>query len=504
MAEIDDIREAYYAKGKTISEIAREHARDRKTVRKYILREDFNVTGLVARKKAGQHPKLEPYEATIDGWLESDRRMRRKQRHTARRVYNRLVAMHEDFPCSYRTVATYVRERKKAIYGPTEAALPLIHKAGEAQVDFGAADFYENGTLCRGKYLNVSFPYSNAGYVQLFKGENRECLFEGLRNIFEFLGGVPTRLWFDNASVMVSAILKNGGRNLTDGFLRFKEHHGFEAAFCNPASGNEKGSVENKVGYHRRNFLVPPPEVGDLGEYNQRLLQVCEADQQRRHYRREETIARLHEGDKEALLSLPSVPFDCSSYEEVRVDAWGKFRLTPHHTYSTAPKHARSRILVRITSDRVIPLDESHRPITVHPRLYGRYRQEAMDWIPYLTQLSRNPGALKYTGIYDMLPDPLKTYLENLPKDERKKALSLLASLSEGGGFERAVSSVDEAVSRGIDDLDSLLALHSYLSQEERCDRMDLKGRDLPELPAFSFSVTSYDAMLERKDEDRC
>jgi DNA-binding CsgD family transcriptional regulator len=85
MAEIDDIREAYYAKGKTISEIAREHAKDRKTVRKYILREDFNVTGLVARKKAGQHPKLEPYEATIDGWLESDRRMRRKQRHTARR-----------------------------------------------------------------------------------------------------------------------------------------------------------------------------------------------------------------------------------------------------------------------------------------------------------------------------------------------------------------------------------------------------------------------------------
>ena len=132
MAEIDDIREAYYAKGKTISEIAR----DRKTVRKYILREDFNVKGLVARKKAGQHPKLEPYEATIDGWLESDRRMRRKQRHTARRVYNRLVAMHEDFPCSYRTVATYVRERKKAIYGPTEAALPLVHKAGEAQVDF--------------------------------------------------------------------------------------------------------------------------------------------------------------------------------------------------------------------------------------------------------------------------------------------------------------------------------------------------------------------------------
>jgi transposase len=503
MTEIDDIREAYYAKGKTISAIAKEYGKDRKTVRKYILQEDFNVSRPTVKETTKQH-KLDPYKETIDEWLKSDRRMRRKQRHTARRVYNRLAAMHEDFPCSYRTVAFYVKEKKKEIYGTTGSALPLVHKAGEAQVDFGSADFYENGTLCRGKYLNLTFPHSNAGYLQIFKGENRECLFEGLRTLFEYLGGVPHRLWFDNASVMVTAILKNGGRTLTDEFRCFKEHYGFEAVFCNPAAGNEKGSVENKVGYHRRNFLVPPPEVGDLREYNPKLLALCESDHRREHYRKEGHIALLHEEDKKALLALPSVPFDCSSYEHIRVDAWGKFHLTPHHTYSTAPKHARSRILVQITSDRVIPLDESHRPITVHQRLYGNTKQEAIDWIPYLTQLSRNPGALKYTGIWDMLPDPLKAYLDNLTKDNRKKALGVLAVLSEEDGFERAVASVGEAVSRGVTDLDSLLALHGYLNQGELCETLDLEGCDLPDLPAFSFSATSYDAMLGGKGAKQC
>ena len=95
----------------------------------------------------------------------------------AKRVHRRLEGAYPDFDCSYRTVASYVKEKKRAIYSDVRAAPPLEHKAGEARVDFGSADFYENGTLCSGKYLNVSFPYSNAGYLQLFKGENRECLF---------------------------------------------------------------------------------------------------------------------------------------------------------------------------------------------------------------------------------------------------------------------------------------------------------------------------------------
>ncbi len=500
MTEVNDIREAYFREGESISAIAKRFSKDRKTVRKYIDKEDFNLPAPKPGGNGQDQPKLDPWKSTIEEWLERDKKAMRKQRHTAKRIYQRLVESDEEFNCSYRTVASYVHKRKKALCGASKGTLPLVHRAGEAQVDFGEAEFYENGTLWKGKYLNVSFPFSNAGYLQLFKGENRECLFHGLCTIFNHLGGVPPRLWFDNASTMVRSILSEGKRVLTEDFHRFKGHHGFEAAFCNPVSGNEKGHVENKVGYHRRNLLVPVPEMKDLEEYNRELLERCRKDHEREHYRFEQPIARLHEEDQKVLLPLPGTPFDCGRYEQYRTDGYGKIHMDSRYSYSTAPKYARGSVLVRITWDKVIPLDESHRPITEHPRLYGAGKQEAMDWIPYLTQLSRHPGALKYSGIYEMLPDSLKKYLENRSKGEHGEVLKVLAALSREEGFPRAVTTVTEAVLRGVEDLDSLVTLHKYIHQERLQESMKLEDPSLPELPSFSFSSEDYDAMLRRAE----
>lgn len=496
MTETDNIRKAFFEEGKNISVISRKFARDRKTVRKYINQEDFNEASPSAERSSGKS-KLDPYKEEIDTWLEDDMKVRKKQRHTATRVCQRLEEKYPEFDCSYRTVADHVSKRKKEIWKQdSRASLPLVHKAGEAQVDFGSADFYERGVLYRGNYLNVSFPFSNAGYLQLFKGENCECLFEGLVRIFEYMGGVPHRLWFDNASTMVTQIHREEGRSFTDSFLRFKDHHGFIAAFCNPASGNEKGNVENKVGYHRRNLLVPVPQFDNLEEYNLELLERSVKDHDREHYRHERSISDLHEEDKGKLHPLPSVPFDCSRYETHKIDNCGRFRMKGIHTYSTAPKYAGRKILVRLTSDRVIPLDESHRPITTHKRLYGASKQESMDWIPYLTQLSRSPGALKYTGIYSMLPGPVQVYLNGLDKKDQGKVLRVLAGLAESDGFESAVKSVSEAMTRDVRDLESLITLHSYLNQDMVLESMELEKNHLPALPEFSFNAHSYDAML--------
>jgi transposase len=261
MTQIKDIRKMYFEEGKNISEIARETGHDRKTVRAYLDKEDWNQE-LPKVKKENAFPKLDPYKHDIDAWLNEDKKARRKQRHTAKRIYDRLVEKYgEGFNCSYRTVAGYVAVKKKEIFSAKEGFLPLEHTPGEAQADFGDADFYENGRHYRGKSLTLSFPHSNKGYTQLFKGENQECLFEGLKAIFEHIGGVPPRIWFDNASTIVAKVIKGGGRNLTDDFMRFMEHYRFEAAFCNVDAGHEKGNVENKVGYHRRNMLVPVPRL---------------------------------------------------------------------------------------------------------------------------------------------------------------------------------------------------------------------------------------------------
>ncbi len=505
MTQIDDIRKAFYEEGLNISQNARKYGVDRKTVRRYINKTDWNQSEEITMAK-NDFPKLNPYKTKIDRWLQDDKKARRKQRHTAKRVYDRLLEEYgEQFDCSYRTVAGYVAMKKKELFQTNTCRLPLQHIPGEAQVDFGKADFYENGTLYDGAYLNLSFPYSNAGYAQLFKGENQECLFEGLKTIFEHIRGVPQRLWFDNTSTIVTKILKEGERKLTGSFLRFKQHYGFETNFCNPESGHEKGSVESKVGYHRRNLLVPVPRFESLDEFNRKLLQKCDLDMQREHYLHNSTIAKLYEEDKNALLSLPSVPYDVCQYITVHTNAYAKFSLNSGlHTYSTAPRYASSSVLVKITAHEVIPLDDSHREIVWHRRLYGSAKQESMDWIPYLTQLSRRPGALKYSGIYSMLPDPLKNYLDGCKKSERGKVLAGIARLCDKSSFDQAVNSVSEALLYGVSDLDSLIAVHNRLTGFIPDIAPVHLPQEIPALTPCEPDISKYDAILRKKGGRSC
>jgi transposase len=496
MTQADDIRKKYFEEGKSITQIRRETGRDRKTIRMYIEKDDWNEEKTPETPR--EFPKLDPFKGEINEWLMEDRKAKRKQRHTARRVYGRLSQKYgEQFNCSYRTVAGYVVKRKEEIFGKKPGYLPLEHIPGEAQADFGDADFYENGKLFGGKYLNLSFPHSNKGYFQLYRGENQECLFEGLIAIFEHIGGVPYRIWFDNASTIVTDILKNGGRSLTDDFLRFKEHYRFEAAFCNVEAGHEKGSVEGKVGYHRRNMLVPVPRFESLAEFNRKQLEECELDAQREHYRKDATIAGLYAEDKAALLDLPAVPLDVGKYITVSTNGYGKFYLNKGlHEYSASPRYANTRMLVRITANEVIPLSESHREIIRHNRLYGNIKQQSMKWMPYLTQLSRCPGALKYTGIYQMLPESIKNYLEKCNKSDKGKVLQVIASLTEKSGFESALETVDNALKYDAADTDSLINLHNRIHGNVIELEPIRLSENIPKLARFVPDLAVYDSHL--------
>lgn len=505
MTQKHNIRKMYFEEGKNISEIARETSHDRKTISIYLGKDDWNEELPLVEKEVG-YPKLDPYKPEIDFWLEEDKKAKRKQRHTARRVYDRLVEKYGDsFDCSYRTVAGYVAAKKKELFGKKAGYLPLEHIAGEAQVDFGDAEFYENGRLYSGKYLNLSFPYSNQGYMQLFKGENQECLLEGLKTIFEHIGGVPGRMWFDNASTMVTKVLKNSERNLTDGFSRFMEHYRFEAAFCNVNAGHEKGNIEGKVGYHRRNLLVPIPRFNNLKDFNQSLLLQCEEDAKREHYRKEGTIEALHLADRQVLLELPIAEFEACKYITIKTNGYGRFYLNNNlHEYSVSPKYANTRVLVKITAFEVIALDESHREIVQHERFYGEHKQQSMQWLPYLTQLSRCPGALKYTGIYQMLPDPIQQYLEKCTKSDKGKVLQAIAALTEKSGFENAVETVSTALSYAATDIDSLVNLHNRLHVKVvQLDPVNLPAH-IPQLERYIPNFAVYDRSLGKAGVQEC
>ncbi len=143
MANVDDIRDFYKRKGLNISEIHRATGFDSKTIRIKLDQEDFNVNPVIKEKR---RTLLSPYHAQIDQWLNDDKKAKRKQRHTALRVFNRLRNEVTGFNVSYRTVAVYVKAKRKQLYQP-DCFLPLDHPEGEAQVDFGKADYIENGYL---------------------------------------------------------------------------------------------------------------------------------------------------------------------------------------------------------------------------------------------------------------------------------------------------------------------------------------------------------------------
>lgn len=497
MAQVNSIREMFFEKGMNYADIARVTGHDVKTVKKYIYMENFNEP--LPKPVRKRRSKLDRYKIEIDSWLEADKQERKKQRHTALRVFKRLNEKYgPGFDCSYRLVALYVAEKKKELYSQeSQFYMPLVHIPGEAQVDFGEADYFENNERHRGHYLNLSFPCSNGGYMQLFKGENMQCLAEGLTNIFTYIGGVPTKLWIDNPPAVVKKVLKNGERELTDDFLRFMNHYGFTVAFCNVGCGHEKGHVENKVGYHRRNLLVPVPQVDDLKAFNRQLLVMCDQDMQRPHYLKGKFINELFEDDRKALLPPPTVAYDGSKLKKVRTNSYAKFTLNGgKHIYSTAPRFANSELLVRLTASDVIVLDENYREVTVHPRLYGQEIKESMDWLPYLTQLSRRPAALKYTGIYPMLPDPVQEFLNACDYQTKKETLRILARLTEESSFEKATAALKAALEHGAGDADSIKAMFSRLNSE--CLNLDplILPTSVPEMPPAKVNISQYDRLF--------
>lgn len=463
MDQIHRIRDLYYGQDKSLSEIAKMENLDWRTVRKYVDMEDFSEAPPSPDEEISSS-KLDPFKPIIDKWLAEDRKAPRKQRHTAKRIHKRLQDETDGYDCSYRLVAAYVAEKKKELrLNKQEGYLPLEHHPGEAQADFGYADFYENGRLHHeAKYLVLSFPYSNGGYIQLNYGENMECLLEGLVAMFGYIGGVPTEIWFDNTRTIVSEIIKGGGREITERFRRFCEHYRFKPVFMNPESGWEKGNVENKVGYLRRNELVPVPRFDTLPEKNKALFAACDRDMEREHYDDADgrLIPELFEEDKAALLPLPAVPFDTSLCTTARTDKYGKFTLDAgKHRYSASPSFCEETVRLHITSAEVVVMDRDLHEVVRHRRLYGNER-ESMDWIPYLRYIARKPRSLKNSGIYNMMPDSMRLYMDNCESRDRGKILKVLAELTERSGFDSALNTVNTAILHKATDPDSLMNLY--------------------------------------------
>lgn len=426
--------------GYRISEIAETMNIDEKTVRKYIAKTDFSPK---PPKTEPVPSRLDPFKERIGQYLEEDKNVWYKQHHTAQRIHERLQEEFKLYDLSYNTVQRYLKKMRQ-MQREHRANQELIWYPGQAQVDFGEAEFVERGETVRKKYLTLSFPYSNNGFSQVFGGETAECVCQGLKDIFTYIGGVPGILVFDNATGV--------GRRIGDAiheaelFSRFRAHYNFSVRFCNPDSGNEKGNVECKVGYNRRNLFVPVPSFTDIEVYNRELLGKHRKKANENHYKKLVPIHRLFEDDRKSLLALPVQPFDACRYVCLKADGYGKVRIDDRHYYSTRPENAGQEVWVAIRAHTIDVLDDHKKILVRHSRKFGDQRSDTCDYRTSLAILLRNAGAWKNSGVRELVPENLRIVMDSQPRVELQATLRTMQQLTRAYSFETALTALEEGL----------------------------------------------------------
>jgi len=360
------IRTAHRVYDANISEMSRLTGHSRNTVKKAIRGEPWGY-----KERSHQpFPVLEKYIPVIDGWLLADKDQPKKQRHTARRVYNRLVEEH-GYQGSEPTVRRYVRFAKLALGLETPCAfIPCDPEAGhEAEVDWGTATAILNGEEVRLKFFCMRSKYSGKHLVRFYSCERQQAFFDGHIQAFNFFGGVFPILIYDNLTAAIQKVLRGKDRIEQEAFVKFKAYHSFDARFCNPDSGHEKGGVEGLVGFARRNYMVPIPEAASLEELNEKVLRQCVAYGNHKMAGRDRAVNELYEAEKAHLLALPEAAFSNVKSLGGKADKYATV-IVDKNRYSVPTRYAGFRVKVLLYVDRV-EIFFGTRKLAVHERVYG-------------------------------------------------------------------------------------------------------------------------------------
>ena len=366
-------------------------------------------------KEPRPKPKIGPYLERIAQIIEEDKALPKKQRHTAKRIYERIQEM--GYGGKYTQVKEVVRglERVKR-----EVFVPLIHRPGEAQVDFGYALVKVSGDLRKVGFFVMVLPHSDAFFVMAFERECTESYWKGHVQAFECFGGVPNRISYDNSKVLVSKIIGPRDRKLTDGFLKLQSHYLFREHFCRVRRANEKGVVEGVVKFVRLNFFVPVPQVRDLDELNGKLAERCCEDLKRRLRGKTGAKAEMLKEDQAAFLPLPDVAFDACRKQPTRANSLSVVRFDDND-YSVPVCYAHHEILIKGYVERVV-LCHKDKVVAEHHRSWGK-EGVFFDYRHYLPLLEHKPGALDYAlPLADLnLPECFETLRRRLLAEEPKE-----------------------------------------------------------------------------------
>lgn len=385
----------------------------------------------------------------------------------------------------------YVRRWREEHRSDGDGYLELDWGAGVMQVDFGEAVATIGGGDVRGHCLVATFPHSNMRYVAAMPGENAECACEGLAQILDHIGMAPRVLVFDNATGAAHRVAWDK-ITIVDVFQRFVEHYRVEVRFCNPASGWEKGNVENAVGFLRRNLMVPMPNAESYRKLTSWMLSRCDEIAGNTHYRKDVPISDLFAGEKTRMLPLPRVPYDACRWVTRKADREGNVEIDSNR-YLAGPSWRGWTLEVGLRAFQVEIRTQDGRFVAKLPRAYGRAAQTVRNPASLLPALARKSRAWGESPIRGDFPEKLRLAIDAMDSKTRQRTFRLLAKASDAYGFDASAKAGEHIVEQGhsIDEA-SLTAMARRISAGETPD--DVPAPDLHAYDRFMRPETQAKA----------
>lgn len=442
-----EIRQRYLS-GESQRHIAKTMGISRNTVAKYCEGEFVPWERKTPEREATM--VTDDVTAFITACLQEDQQVTfKKQKHTAKRIYDRLVA-EKGFTGGESTIRRKVREIKEIL--PT-AFIPLQFDPGDAlQIDWGEADIYDKGEKIRINLFCARLCYSCRPVVLAYHRQNEESFCDAIVRTFNELGGVTKRVIFDNGRVAVKQGFGSHAQ-MQSSYESLSAHYGFDPVFCNPAQGHEKGLVEGLVGWARRNICVPVPRVSSIQELNELLLSRCLEYEKHTVRGRKATVGTLFNEEKFQLRSLPKYSFETASCLDARVNAYATVRFKTN-IYSVPVQYVGYTVSIKGYPE-FIEIYYKGNLISTHQRLIGK-NQTSYQLDHYMPLLEQRPRA-----IFDAAPVkqniPYEVLQEiQINQKSSSNIISILHYYSEKQAVPKAIKDVVTVKTVDLHEYDAL------------------------------------------------
>jgi transposase len=498
----EQIRRDRDREGLSIRALAEKYGVHRRTVRQAL---ESSVPPPKRRPESRPAPKLGEYRELIDSWLIDDLAAPRKQRHTAKRVWQRLVDEH-GVQVAEVTVRQHVHKRRREL-GLTvgQVFVPQAHMpARTAEVDWGQAQVRLAGSQVTVHVFVMRSCFSGAAFSMASPVETQQAFLEGHALAFGWFAGVFEEVRYDNLGSAVKKVLRGRRRVETDRFIAMRSHYLFDSIFTTPGieGAHEKGGVEGEVGRFRRNHLVPVPSFGSFSQLNAFMLRACESDLTRRIDGRPGTVAEQFAVERPLLRVIESV-FDPAELSTVRVDAKALVTVR-QNKYSVPASLAGLRVTAQIGAAE-IRVFHREQEVARHERLHGKYGTRAV-LDHYLELLARKPGALARSlplaqerdrGHWPQAFDDLWEQLrEKVGRSEADRQMVDVLMLARELGPARVELAVRGALSAGAIDGRAVAVLARQASNPTPAGRLEVDAR-LAEHDRPEPDLSDYDQLID-------